>query len=147
MLNIDLFFAKALQESDALREMVQDRIFNSARDKEADDKDLVPYLIVTYDGGNSGISTKTERVAPLARADVSIICCAETREDLAKMTDLVEETIEDAFDRYNSFDEHDWKFYICDADLEANGVEYDMMKPCYAQSLVYHCNTERKKAL
>ena len=145
MLNVDEFFYKVLSSDTELKAMVDDRIFNSARDKEADKEDKIPYIIITYEGGTAGEGDKDTRLTPLEHATVSIICCANDREDLADLTDKVEEIISEAFEDYDEYDSDDWKFVIDNASYEAKEVMYDIDRPCYAQQLYFYCDTSRKE--
>jgi len=146
MLNVDIFFYEALKANDNLTELTEGRIFNTARTTEDDNEDKVPYCIIQYESGSSsGASTKDDRFAEMDSAQISIIACASSRDDLASLTDLITQACADAFADDDIYDEHDdWNFFIDDCTMSAGVVEYDPSKPCHYQTLNFECETSKR---
>lgn len=145
MLNIDKFFHEALRRSGDVMEAVDGRIFNPARPEIDEEEDLIPYLIITYDGGQSDTGSKDDNLSRLSSATVSILCCAEDRQALADLTELVEGTIAQEFATEGLYDDHDeWAFYIDNAMESAGPVQFDAQKPCCFQTLTYQCETSNR---
>lgn len=146
MLNVDRFFVTALCDSAEVMGMTDERIFDPARPEIDEDEDRIPYIIVTYDGGSATGSNKDNVLAAMDAATVSILCVANSREELAALTDLVHDAVATAFDDGQFYDEHDdWDFYITDASESAGAVQFDPgTKPCCFQTLTYQCNTEKR---
>lgn len=145
MLNIDKFFHEALRRSADVIEVTDGRIFNPARPKIDEKQDLIPYIIITYDGGQSDMGSKDDTLSRLSSATVSILCCAEDRQALADLTELVEGTIAHEFGTETLYDDHDeWAFYIDNASESAGPVQFDPSKPCCYQTLTYQCETTNR---
>ncbi|MDD7319405.1 MAG: hypothetical protein PUG74_12160, partial [Prevotellaceae bacterium] len=53
MLNIDIYFHKALSSSTKISEIFEGRIYNTGRSTFEEDEDRIPYIIVTYEGGET----------------------------------------------------------------------------------------------
>lgn len=144
MLNIDIYFHKALSSSTKISEIFEGRIYNTGRSTFEEDEDRIPYLIVTYEGGETqDINSKELVVEDLDTARVSVLCVAEEREELASYIEEVEDTIAQSMNS-KSFDEDEFNFGIDSATHSASPVQYDPEKPCYYQILTYICKTYRK---
>lgn len=133
-LAIDKFFFRALKNDNDIMELTQGRIFNTARTAEAEAADMVPYLIITYEGmSNINDAKDYAYEGPTDTEDIGILCVATTRDALASLVMRVRRAV---------------KYYIDDAPfapnsytLSASSVEYDSMKPCFYQTLRYACET------
>lgn len=145
MLNVDAFFYASLLGSDDITEVTEGRIFNPARPEIDEDEDKIPYIIIRYEGGQSESAYKDKVLANLDSATISILVVANSREDLAELTELVSDTIEGDFESEDIYDVHDeWNFYIDSCQMSAGPVEYDSMKPCCFQQLTYQCDTSKR---
>lgn len=142
MLNVDLFFCASLQRSEEINDLVRGRIFDPGRGETDEEEDKVPYIIITYDAGSSSTSDKDSVIAQMDAATVSVLCCANSRQELAVLTDLVHRTIADDLISSDLWDIHpDWNFMIDSATPSAGSVNLDISKPCYYQTLTYMCET------
>lgn len=141
MLNIDLFFHKALAECADLVEVTDGRIYNTARPDKDESEDRLPYIIVTFDGATAGEDTKDEVCAQLEHGTVSVLCVCETRADLANLTEMVYEAIAEELEEFE-WDASQFDFCIFGCTPNASAVQYDPDKPCYFQKLTYNCDTE-----
>lgn len=142
MLNVDLFFVAAITGSNEIQELVRGRIFDPARPESDEEEDKVPYIIVTYDAGGSSSSSDDDILAPLDNATVSVLCCANSRQELAVLTDSVQSVIGQELISRDLWQEHqEWSFYIDTATPSAGQVQLDPGKPCYYQTLTYVCET------
>lgn len=142
MLNVDMLFHAALEANHDLMEMLGGRVFNTARPELDEQEDKLPYAIITYEGGASSGDTKDNDLSALDSANISILLVVGDRQGLADVTELVEDSISDAFEQYDELNEkHQWRFYIDDCTPSAGPVQYDPAKPCYFQTLTYQCDT------
>ena len=134
---IDKFFRAALLSSERLHELTDSRIFNPARPEKDETEDVVPYIILTYEG----MTNASDHKDTLWEGDedtetVGVLCVAETREALAELTTevrrIVKEYAEDGDDE------------LCPNDytISASAVQYDAAKPCVYQTLTYVCLTD-----
>lgn len=144
MLNVDTYFYECLRRS-SVKDAVDGRIFNPARPEIDEKEDKVPYIIIEYDGGSADNGTKDDKVAELSNATIAVTCVADDREKLARLTELVNDTITDALEQDLYYDEHDeWRFYIEYCTPAALNVEMDIKKPCCYQTLTYQCETSKR---
>lgn len=134
---IDKFFYSALFSSERLYELTHSRIYNTARPEKDETEDVVPYIILTYEG----MTNASDHKDTLWEGDedtetVGVLCVAETREALAELTTevrrIVKEYAEDGDDE------------LCPNDytISASAVQYDAAKPCVYQTLTYVCLTD-----
>jgi len=140
-LQTDRFFAIALKESE-VNDLVEDRIFNPARDIEAEDEDKIPYIIISLDSVTNNIESKDDEGESMEdTAVVSVLCVADDREGLATLTESVRDAIKDAYDNWTQSDTTEFGFILDDYQFAANGVQMDVDKPCVYQTLTYTCTT------
>lgn len=140
MLNVDKFFSLALTKTGNVSEICDGRIFNPGRTTEDEDEDKIPYVIVSYEGGQGQRATDDDgRLAVLSSAQVTILCVAEDRERLATLTEEVHSTIVAAFKTLDLAEGE--PFGIEDATESAGPVMFDPTKPCCFQQLNYNVNT------
>lgn len=134
----DKFFYDVLRQSEAVTGIVSDRIFNTGRPEEDETEDRVPYIIVTFDGMTNDSPTKDDVEGDSDTTRVSILCVTKTRTQLAELTTAVRNAVMTSYNDGAEYAEQPFSYM-----LSANGVQYDMDKPCYFQTLQYQCNTER----
>lgn len=134
---IDKFFHSALSSSERLQELANERIYNPARPEKDEAEDVLPYIIVTYEGMTNVNDCKdTQWEGDEDTETVGVLCVAETREALAELTTevrrIVKEYAEDGDDE------------LCPNDytISASAVQYDAAKPCVYQTLTYVCLTD-----
>lgn len=138
-INTDLFFFAALQNSSAVRELVDKRIFHTFRDSTAESQDKIPYIIVTADEVSSTASTKDDIIAPLDTAVCSVLCVAKDPYQLAELTTSVLHAVEAAFSTRIWEDHEDWDFEIEGISPYASGIEADPDRPCLFRWLHFRC--------
>ena len=131
----DKFFFNALKGT-SVDTMVNGRIFNTARSTEDETEDRVPYVIIAFNGLQNDEETKDSYEGDYDRVTISITCVATTREALAELTQAIRTTIKTACEE-GALDEcpDDYSF-------SASSIEYDMLKPCFFQSLTYICDSK-----
>ena len=148
-LQTDIIFIQALQQSQAIANIVGDRIYDTAIPLPDEDAENVPvpYIIVTYDGMQNDQGTKDNLYEGSEdRVQIGIECVAETRPQLALLTQTVRDTVKaqfianiEAMDAGSQDD--DLRLTPLDYQLSASAVQYDGDKPCYWQVLNYACAT------
>jgi hypothetical protein len=74
---------------------------------------------------------------------IGITICAGEREELGEMAVAVRTTIREYFrEHYGDTTDEDFALIPNDITLNAQGVQYDSMKPCFWQVLNYQCDTD-----
>lgn len=145
MLNVDQLFFTGLKESAEVTSIVGNRIFDTSRNSAEEERDIIPYIIVTYDGGSSDGGDKDNRLAPINQCQVSVMMVAKTREALAALSDTVYDANEVILNDDTLYAAHDnWNFSVDNASASASQVQYDMQKDCYFQSITYNCYTSKR---
>lgn len=142
----DIIFVKALRANAELMEQLPaGNVYNTSialPDEDIDNAPL-PYIIVSYDGLNNQDTTKDssyEGVTDMVTIGIEI--AAKTRPQLAELAIKVRKTIQDYFQEhvYDMRDE-DYKLIPDSYQLHAQAVQYDSLKPCYWQQLMFQCVT------
>ena len=143
----DIIFVKALRSNAELIERLPaGDVYNTAialPDEEAENAPL-PYIIVTFDGLNNQNTTKDDAFESESDSvQIGITICAGEREELGEMAVAVRTTIREYFrEHYGDNTDEDFALIPDDITLNAQGVQYDSMKPCFWQVLNYQCDTE-----
>lgn len=144
-LDLDSLFIKHLQKDTAIGAIVDDRIYDTSielPDSELDNVPL-PYIIVSLDGVRNGDSGKDfEAEGDEDLVDISIDVVASTREQLADLAQLVRTCIF-AEVGHPDVSWSDFNEYPTQYDFNASAIQYDPTKPCYWQTLSYHCTVKR----
>jgi hypothetical protein len=144
----DRVFIKALQESEEIAELVGDRIYPISipgTDEEAENEP-VPYIVVMYDGFQNLYETKDNPYyGDEDRVTISILVTAESPDELAQLTELVRETIDEWMMTYQAPEEGEDLTPLIPSAYDVTGSEktYDWLKPCYQMTLRYNCDTEK----
>ena len=142
----DIIFVKALRANAELMEQLPaGNVYNTSIALPDEDIDTapLPYIIVSYDGLNNQDTTKDssyEGVTDMVTIGIEI--AAKTRPQLAELAITVRKTIQDYFQEhvYDMRDE-DYKLIPDSYQLQAQAVQYDSLKPCYWQQLIFQCVT------
>lgn len=143
----DIIFVKALRSNAELIERLPaGDVYNTAialPDEEAENAPL-PYIIVTFDGLNNQNTTKDDAFESESDSvQIGITICTGEREELGEMAVAVRTTIREYFrEHYGDETDDDFALIPDDIMLNAQGVQYDSMKPCFWQTLNYQCDTE-----
>ena len=103
----------------------------------------LPYCIVTYDGMNNDPGTKDDYEGDYDQVRIGVTVAAKTRAELARLIVMVRNRIRDYF---SGVAEEEIKtenegLVPYDYTLQSSPVQYDMLKPCYWQTLTYSCDT------
>ena len=140
MLNTDKFFWDALRTDASVTKATGGRIFNTARSTIEEKQDRVPYVIITFDSLTNDETTKDDEAeSPYDSVNVSILCVANDREQLARLTQAVRDrNREYMLGKGDSYGIEDWQF-------SAGAVMYDELKPCMYQTLNYNVTTLKTK--
>ena len=142
----DAVFVKALRSNASLIEQLPaGDVYNTAialPDEDADNAPL-PYIIVAFDGLNTQSGSKDgEFEADSDSVQIGITICAGTRPQLGGLAEAVRQTLRNYFDAHQGDDsDPDFQLIPFDMTLQAQGVQYDSLKPCYWQVLTYQCDT------
>lgn len=134
-LEVGKFFIKALKTNSALVAAVGGRIFPVARSMEDDQLDQLPYIIMQPEVLTNEGQTKDDVEGITDRANVSLLVCASTYDELVQLTQSVRETIHAAYN--DGVTDDTWHFDVDGYDFSADAVNYDAAKPCYWQTLRY----------
>lgn len=143
-LKTDIIFVRALRSNDELMEQLPaGDVYNTTiamPEQDAENAPL-PYIIVTYDGMQN---LDTDKDSPFEgdtdRVQIGIEVAAESRPQLASLTEQIRTTVREFFENLDSSDE-DYDLVPLDVDFSAQAVQYDEWKPCYWQVLQYQCDT------
>ena len=143
-LQTDIIFAKALKSNaDLMAELPAGNVYNTAialPDEEADNAP-VPYIIVSFNGLVNQDFTKDNQFEGMTDAvTIGITIAARTREELADLAIEARHTIVEYLQAQRPGDE-DYELVPREIQLQAQGVQYDSLKPCYWQELTYQCDT------
>ncbi len=143
----DAIFVKALRSNTELMSTLADGdVYNtSITVPDVDlDKAALPYVIVSFDGMNNTDSTKDDEFeGDEDRVQVSIEVAAKTRPELGNILMAIRETIRTYFHaNYGSDEDEDFALIPNDMVMNASGVQYDPVKPCFWQVLTYQCDTD-----
>lgn len=143
----DIIFVKALRSNvELIGQLPAGDVYNTAialPDEEAENAPL-PYIIVSFDGLNNQDTTKDDAFESESdRVQIGITICTCEREELGEMAMAVRTTIREYFrEHYGDTTDEDFALIPNDITLNAQGVQYDSMKPCFWQVLNYQCDTE-----
>lgn len=143
----DIIFVKALRSNaELIGQLPAGDVYNTAialPDEEAENAPL-PYIIVSFDGLNNQDTTKDDAFESESdRVQIGITICTGEREELGDMAVAVRTTIREYFrEHYGDETDEDFALIPDDITLNAQGVQYDSMKPCFWQVLNYQCDTE-----
>ena len=146
-LQTDIIFVKALRSNaELIGQLPAGDVYNTAialPDEEAENAPL-PYIIVSFDGLNNQDTTKDDAFESESDSvQIGITICAGEREELGEMAVAVRTTIREYFrEHYGDTTDEDFVLIPDDIRLNAQGVQYDSMKPCFWQVLNYQCDTE-----
>lgn len=139
-LTTDKFFYNALKDDEDIITLTEGRIFNTARPTEDENEDKIPYIIITFDSLTNDGTTKDSWEGITDRVNISLLAVASTREALADLTTAMRATIHEYYEDCQSgtVDDDD-----CPDDyfFTAGRIDYDMLKPCYYQTMRYECST------
>ena len=143
-LQTDIIFAKALKSNATLMaQLPAGNVYNTAialPDEEADNAP-VPYIIVSFNGLVNQDFTKDNQFEGMTDAvTIGITIAARTREELADLAIEARHTIVEYLQAQRPGDE-DYELVPREIQLQAQGVQYDSLKPCYWQELTYQCDT------
>ena len=144
-LQTDIIFAKALKSNtDLMTELPAGNVYNTAialPDEEADNAP-VPYIIVSFNGLVNQDFTKDNQFEGRTDAvTIGITIAARTRAELADLAIKARQTIVNYLQAQCPGDE-DYELVPAIIQLQAQGVQYDSLKPCYWQELTYQCGTD-----
>ena len=143
-LQTDIIFAKALKSNaDLMAQLPAGNVYNTAialPDEEADNA-AVPYIIVSFNGLNNQDTTKDSAYQGLTdTVTIGITIAARTRVELADLAIEARQAIGRYLQAQRPGDE-DYELVPREIQLQAQGVQYDSLKPCYWQELTYQCDT------
>jgi hypothetical protein len=130
----DSIFIAALSESEDIMEAVGGRIYGTAIPLPDEDAENVnpPYIIVTFDSLQNGEQTKDDRYeGSYDKVAIGIEVVAGKLGGLHDLTQMVRDVILEYF-RTNDTP-------VIDYDFSAQAIQFDSMKPCYWQVLIYQC--------
>lgn len=145
-LQTDIIFVKALRNNaELISQLPAGNVYNTsiALPDEDIDNEPLPYIIVSYDGLNNQDTTKDSSYEGMTdMVTIGIEIAAKTRPQLAELAITVRKTIQDYFQEhvYDVGDE-DYKLIPDSYQLQAQAVQYDSLKPCYWQQLIFQCVT------
>ena len=146
-LQTDIIFVKALRSNaELIGQLPAGDVYNTAialPDEEAENAPL-PYIIVSFDGLNNQDTTKDDAFESESDSvQIGITICTGEREELGEMAVAVRTTIREYFrEHYGDTTDEDFALIPNDITLNAQGVQYDSMKPCFWQVLNYQCDTD-----
>ena len=144
-LQTDIIFVKALRENaDLMKQLPAGDVYNTSI--ALPDEDLnnapLPYIIVSFDGLTNDVETKDDPYeGDSDNVTISIEIAAKTRPELGQLAEDVRRQVHQYFVDADPTDE-DADMIPLDYQFSAQQVNYDQMKPCYWQVLMYQCDTK-----
>ena len=136
----DIAVVQALTSSSEIRELVSDRIFNTARPEKEEKEDNIPYIIVTYEGMVPTNENKDYQNGTTDEERVNVLCVAEDRASLAALINRARTAIDEALDS----SDYATAYHIADFSASATTILYDWTVPCVYQSLQYTIETSKE---
>jgi hypothetical protein len=144
-LQTDIIIVKALRaDAELMKELKAGDVYNTSIEKpDAEMENIpVPYVIVTFDGMSEDSSTKDSSFAGDGdNVTVGIEVAADSRADVARLAIRIRKAVTEYLKGIDEDDE-DYSLVPSSISLSAQGVQYDPVKPCFWQRLVYNCLTE-----
>jgi hypothetical protein len=139
-LQTERIFLAALRDTEAVTDIVGDRIYPIAipGDEMDVDNTPVPYIVVTFDGFTNVIETKDNPYEGSEdKVQIGITIAADSPDEVRQLVRLVRQAIEThVVALYGSGEQTP----MLEA-LSSDGIQWDWMKPCYFQRLTYQCLT------
>lgn len=135
-LTADKVFFDALKGDDQLMDAIGGRLYSTAIPLPDDDADNVPvpYVIVTFDGLSNDAQSKDDYEGDYDLVNIGVEIAAADRASLGALAGMVRRSVHD----YIAGEEDE---VILDYSFTAQGVNFDSLKPCFWQKLVYQCDT------
>ena len=144
-LQTDIIIVKALRaDAELMKELKAGDVYNTSIEKPDADMDNipVPYIIVTFDGMSEDSYTKDSSFAGDGdNVTVGIEVAADSRADVARLAIRIRKAVTEYLKGIDEDDE-DYSLVPSSISFSAQGVQYDPVKPCFWQRLVYNCLTE-----
>jgi len=156
-LQTDRIFFLALSSNAELTTAIGGRLYNTAIPLPDEDafNVPVPYVVLSFDGLNNTDTTKDSSYAGDSdTVTISALVTANTREELADLTQMIRDTVTDYFENATDDPEEaavdgtlhllsaeDYAMIPEDMTFQASRVDWDQFKPCYWQTLTYVCET------
>lgn len=145
-LQTDIVFVDAIRSNtDLIAQLPAGDVYNTAIALPDEDADNAPppYIIVSFDGLNPQDSTKDNRWDSITDVvTIGIVIVAQTRASLADLAIKVRKTIIDYFTAQVQEDGENVGLIPYNYTMQAEAVQYDPLKPCFWQKLVFTCNTD-----
>ena len=136
-LDTSALFYRILSGNAELNKKTGGRIYSIAIPvKEEDiDADLVPWIIITFDGLNNDEATKDDPFeSSTDNVQIGIEVAASTPDELMELAQLVRDAIHDEMINGDTFDGiYDYRF-------SAGAMQYDDLTPCFFTRLNYSCS-------
>lgn len=142
----DAIFVKALRSNaELIEQLPAGDVYNTTialPDEDIDNAPL-PYVIVSFNGLQNEDQTKDDDFeAESDNVQIGIEIAAETRPKLGALAMAVRKTLREYFrDHQGDDSDEDYALIPNDMTLSAQPVQYDSLKPCYWQTLIYQCDT------
>lgn len=136
-LSIVKYFNKALRSNTDILSATGGRIFPVCRNAKEEDEDKIPYIIMMPQSVTNDSGSKDESEGDVDTAIVTLEICAEDYAGLVELTEEVRACIKGNEELTDST----WNFELLGYDFAAQEVNYDPLKPCFYQRLVYTCYT------
>ena len=145
-LQTERIFLAALRDTEAVTDIVGDRIYPIAipGDEMDVDNTPVPYIVVTFDGFTNVIETKDNPYEGSEdKVQIGITIAAESPDDLCELADVVRDAIDAYMVGYEAPEEGEDLTPLIPTGYDISGSEkaYDWLKPCYLIKLHYSCDT------
>jgi hypothetical protein len=133
-LTTDKFFYDALRGT-SIDKACGGRIFNPARPTVDEDKDRIPYVVIFLESVANMSQTKDDIEGDTDSSSVVLLVVASDRQSLGELTTGIRRRIKEYWKSRPAEAPIDWEF-------RAGPVQYDVVKPCCFQELMYICLTD-----
>ena len=145
-LQTDIVFVEAIRSNtDLIALLPAGDVYNTAIALPDEDADNAPppYIIVSFDGLSPQDSTKDNRWDSMTDVvTVGIVIVAQTRPSLADLAIKVRKSIIDYFTAQVQDEGENAGLIPYSYTMQAEAVQYDQLKPCYWQRLIFTCITD-----
>lgn len=145
-LQTDIVFVEAIRSNtDLIAQLPAGDVYNTAialPDEEADNAPP-PYIIVSLDGMNPQDTTKDNRWDSMTDVvTIGIVIVAQTRQQLADLAIKARKSIIDYFTAQVQEEVENAALIPYSYTMQAEAVQYDQLKPCFWQRLIFTCITD-----
>lgn len=134
----DIAIVKALELSEAIQQLTDGRVFNTARPEMDEQEDKIPYIVVNYQGMENEVDNKDMYEGCEDDEKVEVLCVARDRVQLANLMNEARKACRSFLNSKECYDE----FRTASYQVRASQIMRDVTVPCDYQQLIYSISTD-----